>query len=65
VKGRCGKCSKKTVLLGFSCSHCDSEYCRAHRLPEEHDCKVDYITLGRKQIKTCNPQVTQKKIEEI
>ncbi len=63
--GRCATCDKKTKLLGYNCKHCDREFCRMHRIPEDHDCKVDFVSLGKKKIKTDNPNITQKKIEQI
>jgi len=36
-----------------------------HRLPEDHDCEVDFVTLGRKKIKMDNPTISVKKIEHI
>lgn len=52
-------------MLGYDCKHCSQTYCKHHRLPEEHNCEVDFITLGRKQIKSNNPVVAKKKLEQI
>jgi predicted nucleic acid binding AN1-type Zn finger protein len=52
-------------MLGYECKHCTHEYCKLHRLPEEHNCEVDFITLGKKQIKIDNPSISTKKIEQI
>jgi predicted nucleic acid binding AN1-type Zn finger protein len=52
-------------MLGYICKHCSAEFCKFHRLPEEHSCAVDFITLGRKKIKAENPIVSTKKIEDI
>lgn len=52
-------------MLGYSCKHCSGDFCRWHRLPESHECGVDFISLGRKQIKTDNPLVVKTKIEHI
>jgi predicted nucleic acid binding AN1-type Zn finger protein len=48
--------------LGHNCRHCSAEFCKFHRLPEDHNCSVDFIELGRKKIKTENPVVSNKKI---
>ena len=65
VVGRCGKCNKKTSIYGINCKHCSIEYCKYHRLPEDHNCGIDFISLGRKQLKMDNPLIAKKKVEQI
>ncbi len=36
-----------------------------HRLPEDHDCKVDFITIGKKKLIEQNPVIDAGKIEKI
>lgn len=38
---RCGICSKKTGLTGFTC-RCGANYCGIHRYPDEHSCSFDF-----------------------
>jgi predicted nucleic acid binding AN1-type Zn finger protein len=52
-------------MLGYGCKHCSAEFCKLHRLPEDHSCSVNFIELGRKRIKMENPVVSTKKIEDI
>jgi hypothetical protein len=34
---RCSYCSGEE-LLPFNCNYCDKKFCRAHHLPEKHEC---------------------------
>ena len=52
-------------MLGYECKHCTQQYCKFHRLPEDHNCGVDFVSLGRKMLKSSNPLVSTKKIEQI
>ncbi|CAK8544752.1 unnamed protein product [Lathyrus sativus] len=45
-KNRCKSCNKKVGLLGFNC-RCGNVFCKMHRYPEEHACKVDLKKIGR------------------
>ncbi|XP_020588139.1 zinc finger A20 and AN1 domain-containing stress-associated protein 2-like [Phalaenopsis equestris] len=40
---RCSKCDRKVglVMAAIKC-RCNSIFCAAHRLPEQHDCTFDY-----------------------
>lgn len=40
-KNRCFSCNKKVGLLGFECQ-CQHTYCSKCRMPEIHECSVDY-----------------------
>ncbi|KAL5061099.1 hypothetical protein RYX36_032703 [Vicia faba] len=51
---RCKSCNKKVGLLGFSC-RCGNLFCKKHRYPEEHACKVDLKEIGRQILYKQNP----------
>lgn len=55
-------CGKKTGILGYACKHCSNEFCKFHRLPEDHKCEVDFIEAGRKKLKLDNPVIGKEKI---
>ena len=65
-KKRCAKkgCHKKLNLIPFICS-CKHSFCAEHRLPEFHECSVDYKKIGREQIRKNNPLVINSKINVI
>jgi len=38
------ECKKKNAFIVGHCSYCSSDYCLAHRLPEQHKCnKIDLV----------------------
>jgi predicted nucleic acid binding AN1-type Zn finger protein len=47
---RCGCCKKKLTLTDFSCDKCQTRFCVAHRLPEEHICSHDFKAAGKNQL---------------
>lgn len=61
-------CHKKVILFGFNCK-CTGDpnykFCMKHRMPEEHDCTVDYKEEGRKQLEKALPKVTADKVNQI
>lgn len=59
----CFICRKKIGFLGFRCKGCDCSYCKVHRLPEDHECEVDFQERGRAEMEKKNPQVSAPKIE--
>jgi len=61
---KCGKCSKKVSLLGYTCK-CGSTFCKSHRLPEEHDCEFDFRQAAKAQLAKENPNITASKLEKI
>jgi len=61
---KCFKCSKKVSVLGFKCK-CDSTFCKAHRLPEDHDCEYDFKQAGVAKLTKDNPVVVASKISQI
>ena len=63
-KGRCFSCNKKVGLLGIECK-CDYVFCNLHRLPEAHECDVDYRKLGQAKLLKENQLVAPSKIAEI
>lgn len=63
-KKRCAICKKKLTLLDFSC-RCGKFYCSLHRLPEQHNCDVDYEKIGKEILDKKNPQIVNEKIIKI
>lgn len=61
---RCFKCSKRVGLLGIECK-CDFVFCNLHRLPESHECKIDYKKIGHDKLTKDNKVVAASKITEI
>ena len=43
MEGLCSApgCNKKLPLLPFKC-RCEKLFCKKHRLPETHNCSLDY-----------------------
>lgn len=60
-KNKCFKCRHRVGLLGFECK-CKQLFCSQHRLPEHHQCTIDYRVLGRKKIEKQNPLIVGDKI---
>ena len=63
-KSRCFRCNKKVGLLGTDC-RCTLTFCNLHRLPEDHDCNVDYRKEGRMQLEKKVEKVASRKVSEI
>jgi len=61
---KCGKCSKKVGIMGHKCK-CESTFCKAHRLPEDHDCEYDFKQVGKEKLAKDNQQVVASKIARI
>jgi len=61
---KCSKCSKKVSLLGFPCK-CGATFCKAHRLPEDHDCEYDFKSEAKAKLNKDNPLVQANKINKI
>ncbi|XP_050917135.1 zinc finger A20 and AN1 domain-containing stress-associated protein 6-like [Lathyrus oleraceus] len=61
-KNRCKSCNKKVGLLGFNC-RCGNVFCKMHRYPEEHACKVDLKKIGRQILDKQNPLCVSDKLE--
>ncbi|XP_058742548.1 putative zinc finger A20 and AN1 domain-containing stress-associated protein 8 [Vicia villosa] len=61
-KNRCKSCSKKVGLLGFKC-RCGNVFCKIHRYPEEHECKVDLKEIERKILNKQNPLCVSDKLK--
>ena len=40
-KSRCATCNKKVGLLGIECK-CQLVFCNMHRMPEDHQCTINY-----------------------
>ena len=63
-KAHCWQCHKKSGILGFACS-CGFTFCKAHRLPEHHDCEYNFAEVSKKNLAKANPVVKHDKIEKI
>lgn len=61
---KCWKCPKKAGLLGYNCK-CGYVFCKSHRLPEEHDCDFDFVTVEKEKLKKANPVVAGSKLDKI
>jgi len=61
---KCFTCSKKVSVLGFKCK-CDNTFCRAHRLPEDHDCDYNFKQDGIAKLLKDNPLIQAAKIDKI
>lgn len=42
-------CNKKLKLTDYPC-RCGNIYCNIHRIPEQHDCPIDYKKLNRENL---------------
>eukprot|EP00884_Botryococcus_braunii_P019446 jgi/Botrbrau1/6185/Bobra.0344s0025.1 len=62
--GRCWTCNKKIGLTGFQC-RCKLTFCSQHRLPETHQCAVDFKSLGREQLAKSNPLIQATKLDRV
>lgn len=60
-KKKCVICKKKVGLLGYECK-CGNIYCSLHRMPEDHQCKIDYKTEGKDKLRVNNPLIINDKI---
>jgi len=61
---KCNKCSKKVGIMGHKCK-CESTFCKAHRLPEDHDCEFDFKQASKEKLTKDNPVVMASKISRI
>ena len=63
-KNRCAICNCKLKMTDIEC-RCKFKYCLKHRMPETHQCDVDYKEDARKKIRKENPLVVNKKLNKI
>jgi len=61
---KCNKCARKVGIHGHKCK-CDSTFCKAHRLPEDHDCEYDFRQAGKEKLAKDNQQVVASKVAKI
>ena len=61
-RNRCYVCNVRVGLLGFECG-CNRVFCSKHRLPENHECELDFKESGRKLIEKQNPKVVKDKVD--
>ena len=45
-------CNKKLKISDMEC-RCDNRYCLKHRLPEEHNCSVNYKNVNPLKLEKC------------
>jgi len=66
-KNRCFVCHKKigtTETPGIECK-CNYFFCPVHRMPNDHDCPLDFKSLQRKKLAKENKAVNHKKFDTI
>lgn len=63
-KGKCGECGHKLKLVNYTCK-CKIIFCGKHRLSEHHKCNFDHKLRSKEILKKHNPQVVNKKINQI
>ena len=53
-KPRCcmPECNKKLKLSDMEC-RCKQRFCLTHRLPEDHNCSVDYKNVNPLKLEAC------------
>ena len=47
--------------MGTDCK-CSFTFCNTHRLPEDHECNVDYRKLGKQQLEKKVEKVASRKV---
>jgi hypothetical protein len=62
---KCDHCKKKAGVMPFSCRCEFKKLCTKCRLPESHNCNVDYKKLGKEEILKANPVVISDKLVRI
>ena len=60
-KKKCKHCAKKELFL-FECSHCHKCFCMKHKMPEYHDCIVNF---NEKKDNLCMEKLTPCKVAKI
>ncbi|KAL4557420.1 hypothetical protein LXL04_035597 [Taraxacum kok-saghyz] len=63
-RNRCGSCSRRVGLTGFTCK-CGTTFCGTHRYPELHACTFDFKTIGKEAISKANPLIKAEKLNKI
>lgn len=63
-KKKCGTCSKKVGLTGFTCK-CGRVFCGVHRYAEAHGCEFDHKTSERARLAEDNPLVQASKLDRL
>ena len=64
IKLSCGICNKKLPIFAIKCK-CNKNYCSIHRYPNEHDCKYDYQSEFKNQLRNNNKKIKTLKVEII
>lgn len=60
---KCTHCKKKSHVI-VTCS-CKKHYCLSCRLPETHNCMVDYVEKGKLKLMKENPVIVGEKLLKI
>lgn len=55
---------KKRQLTNMKCK-CGKTVCIIHRYPDDHNCNIDYIKIGKKILIESNPKIIGSKMENI
>lgn len=63
-KSKCFACSKKIGIYGIECK-CKLVFCNLHRMPEDHECSIDYRQLGKEKLAKEVKKVVAKKLSDI
>jgi len=60
-------CKKKLKITDFTCGYCNLKYCMSHRLPEDHNCNIDFSKLkeDKKDIMIDNMKCVAPKIVKL
>ena len=59
-KEKCAHCNKKQLIC-FECCHCAKSFCMIHRMPERHECVMDYTNKDSLFME----KITSNKVEKI
>ncbi|TMW65565.1 hypothetical protein Poli38472_008207 [Pythium oligandrum] len=63
-KRRCWECKAKVPLTAVTC-RCDYTFCNKHRYAEEHNCRFNFKTAGKRKLEEENPRVVPAKVARI
>ena len=51
------------IYFDFKCKFCKKTYSTKKRLPEDHECGIDYKSDGKDKLRKNNPIVVKDKID--
>jgi hypothetical protein len=66
-KHKCKICKRKcTLFTEWTCKCSPNEYfCGDHRLPFDHSCNIDYVSIQKRKFMQENPIIERAKIQKI